>query len=108
MQSCLMAYYFHVSLFLTAFILSNNDKLSDSMNNGSCQGSDTRAPRSVSLCECVVSSSLFCPRVFCFVARSSCFYRLRAFMLYLVLCGTQLVYSLAYFLCEHVACEFSH
>ncbi len=35
MQSCLMAYYFHVSLFLTAFILSNNDKLSDSMNNGS-------------------------------------------------------------------------
>ncbi len=37
-----------------------------------------------------------------------CFYRLRSFMLYLVLCGTQLVYSLAYFLCEHVACEFSH
>ncbi len=74
----------------------------------SCQGSDTRAPRSVSLWECVVSSSLFCPRVFCCVARSSCFYRLHAFMLYLVLCGTQLVYSLAYFLCEHVACEFSH
>ncbi len=63
-----------------------------------------RAPRSVSLCECAVSSSLgrtlFCPRVFCCVARSSCFYRLHAFMLYLVLCGTQLVYSLA--ACFHV------
>ncbi len=34
----------------------------------SCQGSDTRAPRSVSLCECAVSSSLFCSRVFCCVA----------------------------------------
>ncbi len=32
----------------------------------------------------------------------------RSFMLYLVLCDTQLVYSLAYFLSEHVACEFSH
>ncbi len=37
----------------------------------------------------------------CFVvACISCFYRLRAFMLYLVLCGTQLVYSLA--ACFHV------
>ncbi len=43
----------------------------------SCRGSDTRAPRSVSLWECAVSSSLgrtlFCPHVFCCVARSSCF-----------------------------------
>ncbi len=62
------------------------------------------------------SRSIFCHRVsarsrvrsaprtlvhVCFVvARSSCFYRLRAFMLYLVLCGTQLVYSLA--ACFHV------
>ncbi len=38
---------------------------------------------------------LFCPRVFCCVAHCLCFYRLRAFMLCLVLCGTQLVYSLA-------------
>ncbi len=48
-------------------------------------------------CVCAVSSSLgtahSCPRGFCCVARSSCFYRLRAFMLYLVLCGTQRVYS---------------
>ncbi len=55
-------------------------------------------------CVCAVSRSLgtahSCPRVFCCVARSSCFYRLRAFMLYLVLCGTQLVYSLA--ACFHV------
>ncbi len=55
-------------------------------------------------CVCAVSSLLgtahSCPRVFCCVARSSCFYRLRAFMLYLVLCGTQLVYSLA--ACCHV------
>ncbi len=42
------------------------------------------------------------------------FYRLRAFMLYLVLCGTQLVYfigcvlSCCHVLCEHVAYEFSH
>ncbi len=39
----------------------------------------------LSLCECAVSSSLgtahSCPRVFCCVARSLCFYRLRAFML---------------------------
>ncbi len=69
-----------------------------------CRGSDTRAPFSVSLCECAISSSLgrtlFCPRVFCCVARSSCFYLVRAFMLYLMLCGTQLVYSLA--ACFHV------
>ncbi len=42
----------------------------------------------------------FVTRLFCGVARSSCFYRLRAFMLCLVLCGTQLVYSLAS--CFHV------
>ncbi len=40
----------------------------------SCRGSDTRAPCSVSLCECAVLSSLgralFCPHVFCGVARS--------------------------------------
>ncbi len=63
---------------------------------GSCRGSDTRAPRSVSLCECAVSSSLaLLSTVCCCVARSSCFYQLRAFMLCLVLCGMQLVYSLA-------------
>ncbi len=83
----------------------------------SCRGSDTRAPCSVSLCECVVSSllghTLFCPPVFCGVARSSCYYRLRAFMLCLVLCGTQLVYfigcvlSCCHVLCEHVDYEFS-
>ncbi len=70
------------------------------------------------LCECAVSSSLgcalSCPRVFCCVARSSFFYRLRAFMLYIVLCGTQLVYfigcmlSHCHVLCEHVAYEISH
>ncbi len=80
------------------------------------QGSDTQAPRSVSLWECAVWSSLgrtlFCPRVFCCVARSLCFYRLCAFMLCLVLCGTQLVYfigcmlSCCHVLCEHVAYEF--
>ncbi len=62
-------------------------------------GVRTLALRFLSLCECAVSSSLdctlSCPRVFCCVARSSCFYRLRAFVLYLVLFGTQLVYSLA-------------
>ncbi len=51
----------------------------------------------------------------CFgVARSSCFYRLRAFMLCLVLCGTQLMYfigcvlSCCHVLCEHAAYECSH
>ncbi len=42
-----------------------------------CRGSDTRALRSFSLWESAVSSSLgtahSCPRVFCCVARSSCF-----------------------------------
>ncbi len=52
--------------------------------------------------------------VFRVVARSSCFYRLRAFMLYLVLCGTQLVFfigcvlSCCHVLCEHMAYEFSN
>ncbi len=50
-------------------------------------GVRTLALRFLSLCECAVSSlldcALSCPRVFC-VARSSCFYQLRAFMLYLV------------------------
>ncbi len=67
----------------------------------SCRGSDTHAPRSVSLC--AVSSSLgralSSPRVFSCVARSSCFYRLLAFILYLVLCGTQLV--------NFIGCVFS-
>ncbi len=67
-------------------------------------GVRTLALHFLSLCEYAVSSSLgtahSCPRGFCCVARSSCFYRLRAFMLYLVLCGTQLVYSLA--ACFHV------
>ncbi len=60
-------------------------------------GVRTLALHFLSLCECAVSSSLgtahSCPRVFCCVAHSSCFYRLRAFMLYLVLC---------YILCFHV------
>ncbi len=64
----------------------------------SCRGSDTRAPCSVSLCEC--------PRVFCGVARCSCFYRLHAFMLCFVLCGTQLVFFIGCVLsCCHVLCE---
>ncbi len=57
-------------------------------------GVRTLALHFLSLCECAVSSSLgiahSCPRGFSCVARSSCFYRLHAFMLYLVLCGTQL------------------
>ncbi len=71
------------------------------------------------------SRSMFClefarPRallstcvVFC-VARSSCFYRLRAFMLCIVLCGTQLMYfigcvlSCCHVLREHAAYEYSH
>ncbi len=65
---------------------------------------DTRAPFSVLLCERAVASSLvralLCPRVFCVVARSSCFYRLRAFMLCLLLCGTQLVFFIG--ACFHV------
>ncbi len=70
----------------------------------------TLALHFLSLCDCALS----CPRVFCCVACSSCFYRLRAFMLYLVLCGTQLVYfigcmlSCCHVLCEHMAYEFSH
>ncbi len=84
-------------------------------------GVRTLALRFLSLCECAVSRSLgtahSCPRVFCCVARSSCLYQLRAFMLYLVLCGTQLVFfhwlcafvlSCCHVLCEHVAYEFSH
>ncbi len=79
-------------------------------------GVQTLAFHFLSLCECAVSSlldcALSCPPVFCCVARSSCFYRLRAFVLYLVLCGTQLVYfigcvlSCCHVLCEHVAYEF--
>ncbi len=53
----------------------------------------------LSLCECAVSSSLVCalscPRVFCCVAHSSCFYRLRAFMLYLVWTCVSWVFSLS-------------
>ncbi len=85
---------------------------------GSCRGLDTRAPRSVSLCECAISSSLgcaiFCPHAFCVVARSSCYYLLRAFMLCLVPCGMQLVFfigcvlSCCHVLCDHVAYEYSH
>ncbi len=72
----------------------------------------------LSLCECVVSGSLdtahSCPRVFCCVARSSCFYRLRAF--YVISCAVWhavcifigCVLSCCHVLCEHVAYEFSH
>ncbi len=46
-------------------------------------------------CVCAVSSSLgtahSCPRVFCCVARSSCFYRLRAFM-YILCCVARSLY----------------
>ncbi len=100
------------------FMLERGVRIPALMSWVSCRGSDTRAPCSVSLCECAVSSSLdcvlFCPRVFCCVACSLCFYRLRAFMLYIVLWGTQLVYfigcvlSCCHVLCEHVAYEFSH
>ncbi len=50
----------------------------------------------------------------CVVARSSCFYRLRAFMLCLLLCCTQLVFfigcvlSCCHVLCEHASYEYSH
>ncbi len=52
--------------------------------------------------------------VFWCVAHSSCFYWLHAFMLCLVLCGTQLVFfigcmlSCCRVLCEHPAYEYSH
>ncbi len=85
------------------------------------RGSDTRAPCSVSLCERAArvrsaAHSLVhvCCVCVCGVARSSCFYRLRAFMLCLVLCGTQLVFfigcvlSCCHVLCEHAAYEYSH
>ncbi len=87
---------------------------------GSCRGSDTRAPCSVSLCERaarVRSAARSCPRVLCVCVvlhAVSCFYRLRAFMLCLVLCGTQLMYfigcvlSCCHVLCEHAAYECSH
>ncbi len=71
---------------------------------GFVMGSDTRALCSVS-CEIAVSSV---------DARSSGFYRLRAFMLCLVLCGTQLVFFIGcvllcyHVLCKHVAYEYSH
>ncbi len=51
--------------------------------------------------------------VFC-VAHSSWYYWLRAFMLCLVLCGTQLVFFIGcvflccHVLCEHMANEYSH
>ncbi len=73
--------------------LDQETQETDVLSFGSCRASDT-ALHFLSLCECAVSGSLetahSCPRVFCCVARSSCFYRLRAFMLYLVLCGTSL------------------
>ncbi len=53
------------------FMLERGVRIPALMSWVSCRGSDTRAPCSVSLCECAVSSSLdcvlFCPRVFCFV-----------------------------------------
>ncbi len=59
-------------------------------------GVRTLALHFLSLCECAVSSSLgtahSCPRVFCCVARSSCFYRLRAFM-YILCCVAHSLYS---------------
>ncbi len=81
-------------------------------------GSDTRALRSVSLCECAVSSSLssmlLCPRVLCYVvARSSCF--IGCMHSFYVLCceACRLCISLAacfhiVILSEHVAYEYSH
>ncbi len=83
-------------------------------------GVRTLALHFLSLCECAVSSSLgtahSCPRVFCCVARSSCFYRLRAFM-YIWCCVTRVFMSCfahgwrfvcwpcacVSVLCEHVA-----
>ncbi len=58
-------------------------------------GVRTLALHFLSLCECAVSSSLgtahSCPRVFCCVARSSCFYRLRAFI-YILCCVARSLY----------------
>ncbi len=61
---------------------------------------------------CVFIGCVHSCYILCCVACSLCFYRLRAFMLYLVLCGMQLVYfigcvlSCCHVLCEHVAYEF--
>ncbi len=58
----------------------------------SCRGSDTHAPRSVSLWECAVSSSVHV----CFVV----FHAVHVFI--------GCVHSCCHVLCEHVAYEFSH
>ncbi len=80
-------------------------------------GVRTLALHFLSLCECAVSSSLgtahSCPRVFCCVARSSCFYRLRAFVISCAVWHAACIFigcvlSCCPVLCEHVAFEFSH
>ncbi len=80
-------------------------------------GVRTLALHFLSLCECAVSSSLgtvhSCPRVFCCVARSSCFYRLRAFVISCAVWHAACIFfgcvlSCCHVLCEHVAYEFSH
>ncbi len=80
-------------------------------------GVRTLALHFLSLCECMVSSSLgtahSCPRVFCCVARSSCFYRLRAFVISCAVWHAACIFigcvlSCCHVLCEHVAYEFSH
>ncbi len=66
---------------------------------------------SSSLGRALLSTCVVCV---CGVARSSCSYRLCAFMLCLVLCGTQLVFfigcvlSCCRVLCEHAAYEYYH
>ncbi len=68
-----------LSLCMPCFTLERGVRIPALMSwvSVSCRGSDTRALHSVSLYECAVSSSLghtlFCPRVFCCVARSLCF-----------------------------------
>ncbi len=63
----------------------------------SCRGSDTRAPRSISLCECAVSSSLgrtlFCPT--CVLLRCTQFVFLSAACIHVISCAVW-----------HAACVF--
>ncbi len=69
------------------------------------QGSDTRTPCSVLLCECAVSSSLdrafFCPRVFCGVARSLCVSLAACFHVVMSCVNTWLMSIL-------ISCVFAH
>ncbi len=87
----------------------------------SCWGSDTHTPcvhlsRFRSMRSRVRSAACSSVHVCCVLCccMQFMFYRLLEFMLYLVLCGTQLVFfmgcllSCCHVLCEHVAYEYSH